>query len=493
MYSLGIDIGSSSVKIAIVDAKSGSTVCGAQFPETEMPIYAAQKSWAEQDPEMWWDALLNCLESVKNINPSYLKGVSFIGISYQMHGLIAVDENQNVVRPAIIWCDSRAVETGSKAFSELGDSYCLNNLLNSPGNFTASKLKWVKENEPETYSKIDKIMLPGDYIAMKLSGHISTTITGLSEGIFWDFKEKKVSKALLENYGFDENLIPPYQESFSIHTGIDSIIAQQIGLNTGAIISYKAGDQPNNALSLNVLNPGEMAATAGTSGVFYAVVDSLFVDEKQRVNSFAHVNYEVDKQRIGVLLCINGVGISNAWVKKQFQFDDYIQMNNLGQEISMGSDGLKFFPFGNGAERMLGNENIDASIEGLNYNLHSGVHFARAVQEGIAFAFAYGMEAFKDKNIEITKIKAGHANMFLSDLFAQTLADVSNVEIELYNTDGSVGAARGALIGGGELTTKEAFSNLKIVKSFQPKNSETYAIHYNEWKRILNQKLNQKH
>ncbi|GLR19804.1 xylulokinase [Portibacter lacus] len=484
-YALGIDVGSSSVKIAIVNASNGEAITNAQFPPSEMPMITVQKSWAEQEPVMWWDAFLECL---KNIDASILSEISHIGISYQMHGLVCVDKNQDVLRPSIIWCDSRAVSIGEKGMEALGEDYCLKSLLNSPGNFTASKLKWVKENEPDIYQQIDKVMLPGDYMAMKLSGEIGTSISGLSEGVFWDFKGKCVSKELLEEYGFDEKLIPEFKTSFAEHTKIDAGVAKSLGISQDAKITYKAGDQPNNALSLNVLEPGEIAATAGTSGVVYGVVDSLFVDEKQRVNSFAHVNYSTESDRIGVLLCINGVGISNAWVKKQFRFDDYLSMNEAAHQVEAGANGLMFYPFGNGAERMLGNENIEASIEGLNYNMHQREHFARAVQEGIAFSFAYGMEAFSEKNITIHKIKAGHANMFLSDLFAQTLADLVNVEIELYNTDGAVGAARGALIGGNVLTKEEAFSNLNVIKSYGPMADSPYPALYVEWKNTLTNK-----
>ena len=490
MYTLGIDIGSSSVKIAIIENENGSFVASSQFPKEEMPILALENSWAEQNPDLWWDSLCDCLAEIRLKNPSYLNQLSYIGISYQMHGLVAVDKQQKVLRPSIIWCDSRSVSIGEKAFEELGTDYCLNNLLNSPGNFTASKLKWVKENEAEIFDQIDKIMLPGDYISMKLSGHISTTITGLSEGIFWNFNKKGVSNELLDNYGIDSKLIPEFKDSFSVHSSIDPLIAFELGINPGAMITYKAGDQPNNALSLNVLEPGEIAATAGTSGVVYGVVDNLFIDEKQRVNSFAHVNYTSEKQRIGVLLCINGVGISNAWLKKQFQFNTYEEMNEEGKSIAIGSEGLMFFPFGNGSERMFGNKDIGASIENLHYNVHGKAHFARAVQEGIAYSFAYGMEAFGEQNINISKIKAGHANMFLSDLFAQTLSDVTGIEIELYNTDGSVGAARGALIGAEELSTHEAFSELKIIKKFNPKDTVEHQTHYSNWKSKLNHKLN---
>lgn len=489
MYALGIDIGSSSVKTAILTAEQGEVVFTTQYPDVEMPIASPQKSWAEQDPDMWWNAFLKCLENIRAFDETLLAEVKYIGITYQMHGLVIVDRDHKVLRPSIIWCDSRAVEVGETAFTALGSKFCLHHYLNSPGNFTASKLKWVKENEPDIFEKIHRAMLPGDYIAMKLSGVINTSITGLSEGVFWDFEEKQLAKTLLDHLGIDKGIIPDFKESLSIHSKMNVNVAQQLGINASAVISYKAGDQPNNALSLNVLNPGEIAATAGTSGVVYGVVDSLFVDEAQRVNSFAHVNYSEDKQRIGVLLCINGVGISNAWVKRNFNFASYTEMNKAANEVSPGSEGLLFFPFGNGAERMLGNKEIDASIEGLNYNIHHKGHFARSVQEGIAFAFAYGMEAFADKGIKISRIKAGHANMFLSNLFTQTLADLTGVDIELYDTDGSVGAGRGALIGGDKLAEDKAFEKLKLIKVFSGNAESPYPVLYKVWKSQLEKKL----
>lgn len=485
-YTLGIDIGSSSVKIAVVENTSGAFIESAQHPPEEMPILSHEKSWAEQDPEMWWRALLQCL---KQIDQNLLKHITHIGISYQMHGLVCVDQRQKVLRPSIIWCDSRAVEIGNKAFKDLGPSYCLASLLNSPGNFTASKLKWVKENEPEIYAEIDKIMLPGDYIAMKLSGKISTSMTGLSEGVFWDFKEDGIATKLLKHYGFDARLLPTYLPSFALHAEVPGALAADLGLGQGVRITYKAGDQPNNALSLNVLHPGEIAATAGTSGVVYGIVDDLFVDEEQRVNTFAHVNHSTEVKRLGVLLCINGVGISNAWVKKSFAFESYEAMNKAAKSVGAGAEGLTFYPFGNGAERMLSNQNLDASVEGLNFNIHSKAHFARAVQEGVAYSFAFGMEAFSEKEVKVKKIKAGYANMFLSDLFAQILSDLSNVDIELYNTDGAIGAARGALIGGKVLSADQAFSTLKMIKKITPSENSKYPELFSNWKNTLKIKI----
>ena len=443
-YLLGFDVGSSSVKASLVDSDSGVCVASAFYPEKEAPIIAVKSGWAEQDPQMWWD---NAKLSLKKVMAdSSVKGedIKAIGISYQMHGLVCVDKNQNVLRPSIIWCDSRAVPYGEKAFENIGPKECLGHLLNSPGNFTASKLAWVKENEPQLFEKIYKIMLPGDYIAMKLSGTINTTISGLSEGMLWDFKNKKVAKFLLDYFGFDESLIADIVPTFSVQSEVSEAAANELGLKAGTPISYRAGDQPNNALSLNVFNPGEIASTAGTSGVVYGVLGEANYDIKSRVNTFAHVNYQKDMERLGVLLCINGTGILNAWMRRNVAPEgiSYSDMNDMMASVPVGSDGITIIPFGNGAERVLENKEIGCSIHGVNFNKHGKAHLMRAAQEGIVFSFCYGMEVMQQMGMDIHKIHAGKANMFLSELFRNTLAGVSGATIELYETDGSRGASK---------------------------------------------------
>ena len=463
-YLLGFDVGSSSVKASLVDSDSGVCVASAFYPEKEAPIIAVKSGWAEQDPQMWWD---NAKLSLKKVMAdSSVKGedIKAIGISYQMHGLVCVDKNQNVLRPSIIWCDSRAVPYGEKAFENIGPKECLGHLLNSPGNFTASKLAWVKENEPQLFEKIYKIMLPGDYIAMKLSGTINTTISGLSEGMLWDFKNKKVAKFLLDYFGFDESLIADIVPTFSVQSEVSEAAANELGLKAGTPISYRAGDQPNNALSLNVFNPGEIASTAGTSGVVYGVLGEANYDIKSRVNTFAHVNYQKDMERLGVLLCINGTGILNAWMRRNVAPEgiSYSDMNDMMASVPVGSDGITIIPFGNGAERVLENKEIGCSIHGVNFNKHGKAHLMRAAQEGIVFSFCYGMEVMQQMGMDIHKIHAGKANMFLSELFRNTLAGVSGATIELYETDGSVGAAKGAGMGCGIYKDHdEAFATLK--------------------------------
>ena len=488
-YLLGFDVGSSSVKASLVDVESGEIASSAFYPEKEAPIMAVKAGWAEQDPQMWWENAKLSLKKVMNETGAKGEDILAIGISYQMHGLVCVDKAHKVLRPSIIWCDSRAVPYGERAFRDLGAELCLGHLLNSPGNFTAAKLAWVKENEPALFDRIDKIMLPGDYIAMKLSGEVKTTISGLSEGMLWDFKTKKPAKFLLDYFGFDENMLADIVPTFAIQSVVSKEAAAELGLKEGTPISYRAGDQPNNAVSLNVFNPGEIASTAGTSGVVYGVLGDVNYDTKSRVNTFAHANYTTELDRLGVLLCINGTGILNAWVHRNITPNmGYTEMNDMAAGVPIGSEGVKIIPFGNGAERVLENREVGCSVHGLNFNNHNQSHLVRAAQEGIVFSFCYGMEIMQNMGMELNKIHAGRANMFLSPLFRDTLAGVSGATIELYETDGSVGAAKGAGIGAGIYKdNNEAFATLKKLAVIEPdeKKRDEYLNAYAEWKAIL--------
>lgn len=489
MYLLGYDIGSSSVKASLVNAETGVCVASAFYPKVEAEIIAVQPGWAEQKLEMWWQNLKLATAAVMEQSAVSAEQIAAIGISYQMHGLVCVDKDLQVLRPAIIWCDSRAVGYGQKALETLGESVCLSHLLNSPGNFTASKLAWVKENEPDIYACIYKIMLPGDYIAMRMTGEVCTTVSGLSEGMFWDFKNNCVADFLMEYYGFDKSLIPDIRPTFSEQGRMTAAVAEELGLRAGIPVTYRAGDQPNNALSLNVFNPGEIASTAGTSGVVYGVNGTVNYDPQSRVNTFAHVNHTDEQTRLGVLLCINGTGILNSWIKRTMGTDvSYAEMNDLAAGVPIGSQGLSVIPFGNGAERVLGNKEPGCSLQGLNFNSHTRAHIMRAAQEGIVFSFKYGMEVMEQMGMHITNIHAGNANMFLSPIFRNTLAGVTGATIELYDTDGSVGAAKGAGMGAGIYKDNtEAFSTLKKLQVIEPdvQAAEQYQAAYALWKERL--------
>lgn len=492
MLLLGIDIGTSSIKVAIVDAQSQQCITTVQYPDSETGITSLRKGWAEQSPEMWWENVQQAILKAHASQQYDPKDIIAIGIAYQMHGLVCVDKNQQVLRDSIIWCDSRAVEIGNNAFDAIGHERCLQHLLNSPGNFTAAKLAWVKENEPERYALIDKVMLPGDFIAMKLTGQVTTSISSLSEGIFWDFKEQELSKDVFNYFGFDTSLIPEVKDVFTPHGTIRASIAEHLSLREGIPVTYKAGDQPNNALSLNVLEPGEVAATAGTSGVIYGVSDQLVYDQQSRINSFAHVNFVEEQKRIGVLLCINGTGILNNWIKNicgnKFS---YQQMNEAAAAIEPGSNGLRMLPFGNGAERMLENKLVQSHIHNIDFNLHGPAHLFRAAQEGIAFAFRYGLDIMRENGMRPSVIRAGKANMFLSDVFTSSFVNATNVPVELHDCDGSVGAAKGAGIGVGYYkTAKEAFTNATPLDLVEPTQNVLYDELYSEWKQLLAQNLN---
>ena len=491
MYLLGYDIGSSSVKASLVDAESGKCLASAFHPETEAPIISKKSGWAEQDPSMWLGYLRQATADVlaqakeQELSP---KDIKAIGISYQMHGLVCVDKNLNVLRPAIIWCDSRAVPYGKRAFEALGEEYCLSHLLNSPGNFTAAKLAWVKEHEPEVYKRIWKVMLPGDFIAMRLTGVTCTTVSGLSEGIFWDFRKNQPSAELLEYFDFDPTLLPQVKPTFGVQGTLTRAAAEALGLPEGIPVTYRAGDQPNNALSLNVFNPGEIASTAGTSGVVYGVIGQVNYDPLSRVNSFAHVNHTAKDPRLGVLLCINGTGILNSWMRRTLvEGMSYTQINAMAAKVPIGCDGVSILPFGNGAERMLLNKDKGCSINGVNFNRHGQAHLLRAAQEGIVFSFQYGIEIMQEMGPKVDKIHAGLANMFQSPIFRETLAGVSGATIELYNTDGSVGAAKGAGMGAGIYkNAREAFSTLERLDVVFPDHQEEYRAAYEQWKSYLN-------
>lgn len=490
---LGLDVGSSSVKACLLDADTGVALASCQSPDTELPILAPQPGWAEQDPETWWEHALKATQKTFAKAGVAGDGVKAVGISYQMHGLVCLDKDGKVLRPSIIWCDSRAVEIGEAAFEAIGSDTCLQRLLNSPGNFTASKLAWVKANQPDIYAQIHKIMLPGDYLAYRLTGEINTTASGLSEGVMWDFQDGAPAKLVLEHYGISENLLPEIVGTFADQGSVSPAAAQALGIPAGTPVAYRGGDQPNNALSLNVLEPGEIAATAGTSGVVYGVTDQAAYDPQSRVNTFVHVNHQADAPRYGVLLCVNGTGILNSWLKREVSTVgdstlDYPEMNALADQVAIGSDGLVMLPYGNGAERTLGNKYPGGAMLGIDFNNHSRGHYLRAAQEGIVFALQYGLEVMQTCGVSINTVRAGHANMFLSSIFRDTFASISGATVELYETDGSQGAARGAGIGAGIYPDpKTAFSSLAQKATIEPDtaNAQAYADAYGKWKEAL--------
>lgn len=493
MLLLGIDIGTSSIKVSVVDAATQKALASAHYPETETGIIALKPGWAEQSPDMWWEhvqlAILK-LHAQRKYDPA---DIGAIGIAYQMHGLVCVDKQQNVLRNSIIWCDSRAVELGNKAFEAIGKDKSLLHLLNSPGNFTASKLAWVKQNEPAIYKQVDKIMLPGDFIAMKLTGTATTSVSALSEGVFWDFPENKLSADVFDYYGLDTGHIPPVKEVFSDHGHLSKNVSAALSLKEGIPVTYKAGDQPNNALSLNVLEPGDVAATAGTSGVIYGISDQLTYDDRSRINTFAHVNHTSTQKRLGVLLCINGTGILNRWIKNTAGNNlSYQQINESAGKINPGSDGIIILPFGNGAERILENRIVGAHICNLDLNTHTQAHLYRAAQEGIAFAFRYGLDIMKENGMTPQVIRAGKANMFLSDIFTECFVNTLGIPVEMYNCDGSVGAAVGAGLGAKVYkNTKEAFHHFKPVQFVEPNKKINYEDHYKKWLAQLEKQLTQ--
>ena len=491
-YYVGIDVGSSSVKTSIFDARKGKSIGRAVFPAQEQIIDASNPGWAEQDPEMWWEHFKAGYTQIIRDHKIPLDDIAGFGISYQMHGLVALDSHGNVLRKSIIWCDSRAEDIGSEAFNAIGQRTCLASLLNSPGNFTASKLSWVKTHEPKIYAQIHKFMLPGDYIAFRLTGEMTTTASGLSEAILWDFPNREISTQVLNHFGIDKKLVPDLVPTLGHQGTLSRETALELGLSPGVTVTYRAGDQPNNAFSLNVLEPGQVAATAGTSGVVYAVSDQDVYDERSRINTFLHVNDRSISKRNGILICVNGTGILYSWLKRLFNQTpgsvSYEQMNANAQQISAGADGLQVYPFGNGSERLLEGRHVQASIEQLDFNRHHAGHLIRAGMEGIIFSLNLGFDLLGTYGVPLQSIRAGHSNMFLSPTFRSIFATVTNTEVRIFDTDGADGAARGAALGAGFYDdASQTFESLKLIDTVAPDRALTnqYFDLYSGWKEVL--------
>lgn len=489
MILCGIDVGTSSIKVSIVDAANQQLIYSTSFPEVENEISSPQPGFAEQEPEHWWYCVKQAILKANSSGLYDPKNIGAIGISYQMHGLVVLDKESRVLRPSIIWCDSRATPYGEKAYEALGESFCQSHYLNSPGNFTASKLAWVKDNQPEIFEQIHHVLLPGDFISAKFTGNFTTTASALSEGILWDFAASHSAKDLMAYYGFQEYIFPPVYPLFSDHGTLTSAVASELGLGSHVKVTYKAGDQPNNAYSLGVLHPGEIATTAGTSGVVYGISDELKFDKENRVNSFAHVNHTASKNSIGVLMCINGTGILNRWVKQNFfPSMSYSQMNELGAKAPIGSNGLVCMPFGNGAERIFQNKTIGGSFRHLDFNRHQSTDIIRAAQEGIAFSMVYGIELLRNVGVRPEKLKAGLANMYLSDLFTQAIVNASGASVEMLDSDGAFGAALGAGAGVGYYANEdEAVHTINVLKTIVPNDQlkAEYTDAYGVWKNNL--------
>jgi xylulokinase len=495
-YFLGFDLGSSSVKAALLEAESGKPLASAFSPAVEMKIHSPRPGFAEQDPEHWWQELVQATRLVYQKFPFKKDEIVAIGISYQMHGLVCIDKNGQPLRPAIIWCDSRAVDYGSQAFDQLGHGFCLEHFLNSPGNFTASKLKWVKENEPEIYKKTAHIFLPGDFIALKMTGEVATTVQGLSEGIFWDYKENGIAHSLLDFYEIDKYLLAPCVPCFGEQGRLQKTAAETLGIAAGTPVCYRAGDQPNNAFSLQVMEPGEIAATAGTSGVLYGISSVAAHDPKSRVNPFVHVNHQTNQPRYGILMCLNGTGILNSWLRREFFTNESYETMNAGAAMTpMGAEGIFCYPFGNGAERILENKNPGGQIKGLDFNRHNKYHLARAAQEGIVFSLIYGAEIMQGMGLSMNRFRAGNTNMFLSGLFSQTFSNCSDCPVELYHSDGAIGAARGAGFGGKYYPQlRDCYRGMELVRMVEPEKNNSGQIKelYGEWKMGLEDILKSK-
>jgi xylulokinase len=493
MYTIGYDIGSSFVKGVLWDEERGEVAAHVTVPDREMPIRAEKADWAEQDPEMWWEAVKAATQRLIDMVPGAGGRVRGIGVSYQMHGLVLLDRDGKVLRPSIIWCDSRATGMGKELEKAVGEEAVRRQLLNSPGNFTVSKLAWVIRNEPETASRIRWVMLPGDWIAYQLTGMVSTTVCGLSEGMLWNFKDHVPHVKALEAAGADPEWIPPVAPNPGDQGVVGSAVGAEMGFAPGARVLFRGGDQPMNAYGLGVDGPGMWAASAGTSGVLYRVDPVREAEPTGMANRFAHIGHSAENPAIGTLLCLNGAGIAYAWLRRvMFAGQEYAAINEHVAAVPAGADGVMFHPFGNGAERMLDNRQPGAGWSGIHFNRHGQGHLARAVMEGIVFAFVHGMRHVDPSLPALPVIRAPHAGLFRSELFASMLSTLAGADVQLHAGDGATGAAQGASVALGASAIKALDSNAArdepgVLKTHSPDPSIHDALEsaYSRWKDAL--------
>lgn len=468
MAFLGIDVGTSSVKVSIV-GEDGVILASATAPaSSERAINSPNPNWAEQNPEDWWE---DAQQAILNLPLEARLQVEAIGIAYQMHGLVLVDSQFQPVRPSIIWCDGRNIQESQILAESLGLDALENRLLNKPGTLTLAKLAWVAEHEPETLAKAHTFGLPGDFIAYKLTGEWSTTKSGYSEMVGWDFGASIPFEEGFRKAGWKLPL-PEARPNLEEGAPIQKVIAEKLGLPPSARVTYRAGDQPNNAFGLGVLQQGETAISAGTSGVLYGIGDSS-PGLHEGINRFLHVN-----SQIGVLMCLNGVGSALAFARRTwFQNQSYEALSELASQANPENCPY-FFPFGNGAERILSERAFSGFTE-LDFNRHNLPELARSVFEGIAFAYRLGSEKMEKAGCLSKVVNGTESGLLKSSFFAQLLANELQVELILSEGDGSTAAARGAALGIKKILPKPA--PLKRYLPTSPANHERFS----HWHKIL--------
>jgi len=477
-YLLGLDIGTSGVKALLVSPKgkiiSSKTV--------SYSLTTPHSGWAEQSPSDWWEATVKVIRetiSSNSINSSQIKGISLSG---QMHSSVFLDEKMEVIRPAILWSDTRTSEQCQEIYTKVGGLNQLIHYVSNPAleGFTAPKILWLKENEPENYQKVKHILLAKDYIRYRLTNELFTEVSDAAGTLLFDVIKKRWSAGLLKKLEINPDLLPPVLNSFDLAGKITQSIAEKTGLKFGTPVVAGGADNACGAVGSGIIQEGRGMVSIGSSGVVLAQTNNPQADQEGRIHLFNHTCPD-SWYMMGVTL---SAGMSYEWLQKNLFNNtlDYIKLDQLAEEISPGSEGLIFLPYLYG-ERTPHN---DAHARGVYFGIsgkHDQRHFARAVMEGVTFALKDSLELIKDKDVKIKEIRSigGGAK---SRVWQQILADILDEEINLLNVEEgpAFGAALIAGVGVGVYSSfAEAVNRvIKVRKTIVPRiqNTERYNQYY---------------
>lgn len=477
MYFIGVDLGTSSVKILVMDAE------GNIIKETtnHYPLNFPKPLWSEQNPQDWLEqSLIGIKESIASLDASKVDAIGFSG---QMHGLVLLDEHDSVIRPAILWNDQRSTKETDYLNEEIG----IDRLTNYTGNiafpgFTAPKLLWVKENEPEHFERIRKIMLPKDYLAYKMTGSFSTDYADASGTLYLDVESKEWSKSMMDIMGISEKVLPKLYESYESIGLLNKDVSEYLG--TGAVkVIIGSGDQACAAVGGGVVSKGRCTISLGTSGVVFIHSDTFIKDPNNGLHAFCHANG--DYHLMGCML--SAAGSLKWWVEEVLKSDDYNHLVDEASDVPI-DNGLYFLPYLMGERSPHNDPDARGVFWGLNLT-HGRAGMTRAVIEGVSFALRDSFEIVKslDQPVDEIRINGGGSK---NDFWCQMIADVLGTKVVRLETDAgpAYGAAILAAVGAGKFkSVKEACDKLiTTTDSFipDPLNVERYNKKYESFSKL---------
>lgn len=445
MYFLGIDLGTSSVKIVLIDDQ-GKLI---KSSSKRYPVFYPKTTWAEQDPNDWWKAVK---EGIREILGSDIRkeDIKSIGLSGQMHGLVTLDKNNNILMPAILWCDQRTQEECDFLNYEIGQEklsfYTSNKALTG---FTAPKILWVKKHRKDVYDKIAHILLPKDYIRFKLTGEYATDVSDASGTLLFDVKNRKWSSEMLDIVGLSKKVVPKCFESYEVTGEISKAAAVETGLQEGTLVVGGGGDQACGAVGTGTVQSGVLSVALGTSGVVFACQDSHSIDRQNRLHSFCHANGKWHV--MGVML--SAASCLKWWIenitKVMSENNVYDTLLAEAEGASAVSEGLFFLPYLVGERTPYSDPDARGAFIGLNIT-HERSHLTRAILEGVSFGLRDSLEIIRDLKVPIDSIRVSGGGA-TSILWRRILANIFDCQIDLVNsTEGpGLGAAILAAVGFG--------------------------------------------